>query len=190
MNADCGWPQWVFGMRSYAHVSKNQVALAACETGTWRLYLVDTRPEGPTDDAEKDKRKTRPSGPPALTPIPVPHTRVEFLVAASTFLAFQGQDPESPAGIVHVDLETGRVETLRRTSTTCRTPPPCLGPKPSKFRWTWARDVEGAVAYGFFYPPKAVPTGVPTAPGPRSWCWPTGGRPPRPAQPTNRPSNS
>ena len=64
MNADCGWPQWVFGMRSYAHVSKNQVALAAYERApgacTWSIRGLTARLTTLKKTNAKPVRQVRP----------------------------------------------------------------------------------------------------------------------------------
>ena len=82
---------------------------------------------------------------------------------------------------MHVDLETGRVETLRRTSDHLPDPANVSRPETFAIRWTWA-GTSRRRCIRVLLPPKAVPTRVPTAPGPRSWCWPRGADT-RPAQP-------
>jgi dipeptidyl aminopeptidase/acylaminoacyl peptidase len=43
MDAECGGPQWVFGLSTYAHCGSGAIALWACRDGEWELHYLDAR---------------------------------------------------------------------------------------------------------------------------------------------------
>jgi dipeptidyl aminopeptidase/acylaminoacyl peptidase len=97
MEADFGRPQWVFGMSTYAFESADCIICAYTEKGTWHLASLDT-----------STRKTQ--------PITVPYTDIRSLHALpgqAVFIA--GSSTELPS-IVMLDLATGCIEVLRRSS--------------------------------------------------------------------------
>src|ERR1700722_14513219 len=41
MDAECGGPQWVFGLSTYAHCGGGRIALWACRDGEWEFHVLD-----------------------------------------------------------------------------------------------------------------------------------------------------
>ncbi|HLG15128.1 MAG TPA: S9 family peptidase [Blastocatellia bacterium] len=97
MEAEFGAPQWVFRMSSYAFESAARIICAFNERGTWRLATLDTT--------------TR-----RLDRLEVPHAEISNVRAARGKAVYLGGSPTEPSAIVRLDLASGRVDTLRRST--------------------------------------------------------------------------
>ncbi|HIC94777.1 MAG TPA: S9 family peptidase, partial [Anaerolineae bacterium] len=130
MEAEFGRPQWVFGMSTYAFESAGRIICAYTRQGTWHLASLDTA--------------TR-----RLEPIETPYTEIAYVRAAPGRAVFLAGSPTEPASIVQLDLATGRIEVLRRSSETAIDPGYLSSPQAIEF------PTEGGLtAYAFFYPPR------------------------------------
>jgi dipeptidyl aminopeptidase/acylaminoacyl peptidase len=92
-----GAPQWFFGMSTYAFVSSDNIICAYNEKGTWQLANLDIA-------AQK------------LKFIKTPYTDISYLRARSGHAVFVAGSPTEPASIVRLDLQSERIEVLRRST--------------------------------------------------------------------------
>ena len=143
MEAEFGRPQWVFGMSTYAFASADHIICAYTQRGIWHLASLDTA--------------TR-----ALKPIEIPYTEIAYVRAAPGRAVFLAGSPIEPASVVQLDLATGRIEVLRRSTEAAIDPGYLSSPQAIEF------PTEGGLtAYAFFYPPQN-----------RDYVAPPGERPP------------
>ncbi|HEX8846712.1 MAG TPA: S9 family peptidase [Pyrinomonadaceae bacterium] len=130
MSAEFGQPQWGFGMSAYAFESAERIICAYVEKGNSRLASLETRTL-------------------RLTPLETPYTDVTYLRARKGRAVFRGGSPTEPASIVSLDVETGRIEVLRRSND--------LEIDPGYFSVPQAIEFPtegGKTAHAFFYPPR------------------------------------
>lgn len=97
MEAEFGAPQWVFGMSSFAFESEEKIVCAYTSRGAWYLAALDTR----TLKLER---------------IETPYTYISYVNARSGAAFFIGGLPTEPTAVVRLDLDAGKIETLRRAS--------------------------------------------------------------------------
>jgi dipeptidyl aminopeptidase/acylaminoacyl peptidase len=89
-------PQWVFRMSSYS-VQAGRIICTFNDRGRWRLAKID--------------RTTR-----QLEPIETPYTEIASVRADGDRVVFLAGAPSESAVVAQLDLSTGRVEALRRSS--------------------------------------------------------------------------
>lgn len=143
MNTEFGMPQWIFGMSSYAFESAERIVCTYYKRGRSRLATIDTRTL-------------------RLEPIDVTYTEVTFVRASRGQAVFRAGSPTEPPAIVRLDLASGNLEVLRRSSN--------LGIDAGYFSVPQAVEFpteDGLTAHGFFYPPRN-----------RDYSAPKGERPP------------
>jgi dipeptidyl aminopeptidase/acylaminoacyl peptidase len=130
--AEFGRPQWGFGLSTYAFESPDHIICAYSERGIGRLAWLT-----PSNSR--------------LEPIDVPYTDIYDLQAAQGRVLFQGGSPSECMSIVLMDVPSGQIEILRRSSEAA-SDPALRGyfsrPEPIEFP-----TVGGLNAYGLFYPP-------------------------------------
>ena len=97
MEAEFGLPQWVFGMSTYAVESAGRIICAYAQGGIWHLASMNTA----TGECEE---------------IRTPYTSIEFVQAMSGRVMFVAASPTEPTSVVQLDLATGDLEVLRRSS--------------------------------------------------------------------------
>jgi dipeptidyl aminopeptidase/acylaminoacyl peptidase len=97
MEADFGFPQWLFGFSLYAFESANRIICAYTEQGVWRLASLD-----PTTHK--------------LELIDTPYTHIWSVRAAPGRVLFAAGSPTQPPSIVELDLATGQLKILHRSS--------------------------------------------------------------------------
>jgi dipeptidyl aminopeptidase/acylaminoacyl peptidase len=130
MEAEFGLPQWVFGMRTYAFESAQRIICAYTRQGTWQLASLDT--------------ETR-----ELAKIETPYTSISEVHATTGRAIFHAGSPSEPTSIVQLDLATGQIEVLRRTSQVEIDPGYLSAPQAVEF------PTENALtAHAFFYLPQ------------------------------------
>src|SRR3989454_3305897 len=131
MAADFGRPQWVFGMSTYAFESPNQILCARTRGGLWRLGRL---------------RK----GAGALGLIDLPYTHISSsLRVADGQAVFTAGSATQPSAVVLLDLRTGRVTVLKKSTTLAMDPAFVSQSEAVEF------PTEGGMtAHGFFYPPR------------------------------------
>jgi dipeptidyl aminopeptidase/acylaminoacyl peptidase len=143
MEAEFGVPQWVFGLATYGFEAPERILCTYTQDGISHMALLDTE-AGKLEHVENPY--TEINGP------RVKHGRVVFV----------GGSPTEDFALVQLDLATGRVEVLRRSSNLKIDEGYLSVPRAIEF------PTEGGLtAYGFFYPPKN-----------RDYAGPPGERPP------------
>jgi dipeptidyl aminopeptidase/acylaminoacyl peptidase len=129
MEAEFGVPGWVLGLRTYDFAGPNRIACAFCESGSWRLALLDTASL-------------------AFEPIPLPFTAISGVRARDGHVYFIASSPTESARLVQLELDTEAIEVLRRSSE--RLPEPGFVTTPQAIEFPTER---GLTAHAFFYPP-------------------------------------
>jgi dipeptidyl aminopeptidase/acylaminoacyl peptidase len=129
IEAECGQPQWVFGMSTYAFVAPSRLVCAYTRNGVGGLAIVDTLSDEWVD-------------------IPTPYTDITYVRADASRLIMRAASPTAPAAIVMLDLARREWTTLRR-STDLQIDPGYI---------SIAQVIEfptenGLTAHGFYYPP-------------------------------------
>jgi dipeptidyl aminopeptidase/acylaminoacyl peptidase len=129
LDAEVGWPPWVFGESSYGFLSAHEAVVACNRGGEWKLGLLHL-------------------GADRIDWLPCPCNEIHSLVAAHGQAAFVGASATEAPAVWRLEARTRRFETLRRA--TAHTPDAgyIATPAPIQFSTT-----HGATAYGFFYPP-------------------------------------
>jgi len=96
--AEFAGPSWVFGLSSYGFESPESLLCVYSESGQARLTRVNTR------TLETDL-------------IDTPFTSISYLKVANDQAVFLGGSPTRPNVVARLDLMSGSIETLRRSST-------------------------------------------------------------------------
>jgi dipeptidyl aminopeptidase/acylaminoacyl peptidase len=128
--AEFGRPQWVFGLSTYAFVSATHLICAYTERGTWQLARLDT--------------ETR-----TLEPIITPYTEIWDVHATSGRVVFGAGSPTEAASVVQLDLSTGQLEALRRSTTIAIDAGYLSVPRAVEFP-----TEHDLAAHALFYPPR------------------------------------
>ena len=141
MEAEFGKPQWVLGMASFAFESVSRIVCTYTRQGTWHMASLDTA-----------TRK--------LEPIETPYAEMSrgYVRAASGRVVFSAGSPTEPFSLVQLDLATGRLEVLRRSSEVAVDVGYLSRPQAIEFP-----TEHGLTAHAFFYPPKNRDYAAPAA---------------------------
>ena len=134
MEADFGVPQWVAGLRTTAWDGEQLVA-AACRQGSWELGRVEEVCEGP-------QRRWR------WQPLALPFTDLADLSAAKGQLVAVASAPQTMAGFLEIDLNTG---TWIHTPAA---PSPLQAAEISTPEALWFPGASGEPTQAWFYPPR------------------------------------
>ena len=122
-------PAWLLGWSSYAFLSEDRIVCTATRRGEWRLYTVDAA---------------------GLREVPTPYTEISpWLRAWRGGVLLTGGSPDRAAELVHLDLESGRREVLRRSSSLELDPGYLSAPEAVEFPTEGGRS-----AHGLYYPPR------------------------------------
>ena len=141
--AEFGVPQWGLGMSTYAFASAERLICAYTQDGVWYLASLDT-------------------GTKALTPFDLPYSEIFNVCASVGQAAFTAASPSQAAAVVQLDLVTGQITVLRRSSEVAVDAGYLSMPQSIEF------PTEGRLtAHGIFYPPTN-----------RDFAAPVGGLPP------------
>lgn len=127
---ELGLPQWLFGMSAYAFASEDSVVCSHTEQGVSRLSLLDL-----------NTRK--------LKDVDCPFTDIMYVRAADGSAVFRVGSPTDVVSISRLNLETGAVDTLRKSNDLEVFPAYFSIPRPIEFP-----TEAGLTAHGFFYPPQ------------------------------------
>src|ERR1700730_7198327 len=128
--AELGTPSWLFGMNTYAFESERRIVCQVRSNGVARLVTVDSQ----------DKR---------VQDLDTPYTALAPFIRARAGKAFTiaGSPTQMPA-LIAVDLNTGRVDIIRRSGDVPVASTYLSVPEAIEF------PTEGGVtAHAFFYPP-------------------------------------
>jgi dipeptidyl aminopeptidase/acylaminoacyl peptidase len=96
MEAESAGPQWVFGLQSYGYAGDGSIVASVRARGIDRLWRIATGA--------------------APTPIPVPYLEIGDIDVAGSTMIMVASSPAEPPHVVRLDLETGALAVLRRTS--------------------------------------------------------------------------
>jgi dipeptidyl aminopeptidase/acylaminoacyl peptidase/menaquinone-dependent protoporphyrinogen IX oxidase len=130
LEAEFAAPQWLFRMSTYGFDGPGRLICAFTQKGVWRLAALDV--------AGRD-----------LTPIDTPYNTISYLRVGGGRAAFVGGAPAAPSAVVLMDLKSGRIEELRRSSE-LRIDPGCISAGEAMEFPTEG----GLTAHAFFYPPR------------------------------------
>jgi dipeptidyl aminopeptidase/acylaminoacyl peptidase len=138
VEAEFGEPQWVFRQSTYAFASRKQIICAYSRNGRSRLARIDT-------DSGR------------LETIDTPYTDISSLRADARQAVFLAASPMEFPSVVRLDLATGAIQALKRSSTMSLDRGYLAVGEPIKF------PTEGGLtAYGFFYAPANAEYAAPT----------------------------
>jgi dipeptidyl aminopeptidase/acylaminoacyl peptidase len=131
MDAECGGPQWVFGLSTYAHCGKGSIALWACRDGEWKLSLLDAGGR--------------------LAPLDSPFVQFgEYISANGDELLYLAGGPNAPMGVVREHLRTRERRVLRLDSGAMTFDPAVT----SIARHVTFPGEGGATSHAWFYAPR------------------------------------
>lgn len=130
--ADCGFGQWVFGMRSWGFVGSNTVLCCGARDGFWSLALVDL------DDQ-------------SCRWLDLPFNTVEHVSTAEGRAVLVAATSSLSMSIIDLDTSTLRWQVLQ-SSSNARIDAACLShAQPLRYPTSG-----GNFAHGFYYPPADV----------------------------------
>ncbi|MBD2580432.1 S9 family peptidase [Oscillatoria sp. FACHB-1406] len=130
MEAEFGYPHWVFGVQPYRFQSEETILCTYDRGGSEQLATLNT--------------KTK-----ELTPISTSFTSISSLKVWENVLYFIGSSPTATAQLVRFDLETGEQNVIARSSNLEIDPEYLSAPEEIEFP-----TEGGKTAYAWFYPPK------------------------------------
>ena len=130
LEAEFAFPDWVFGLRSYAFAPDGTIAAIGRSRGADRLYRVD--PEAKT-----------------ATPFDLPFTELGSIDVLGDRAVFTAAGPAAFNAIVMLDLRSGSWETIRRSVPADMEPASISLPESIEFPTT-----DGRTAHGLFYRPR------------------------------------
>ncbi len=129
MAAEFGFPNWIFGVTTYAFASAERIICAYIQNGESHLASIDTT-----------TRK--------LTPIETPFTSIINIRVLPGRALFMAASPTERRALVTLDLEDGTITVLRRSSQAAVDHNYISPPEPIEF------PTEGGLtAHAFYYPP-------------------------------------
>ncbi len=131
MNAEFGQPQWVFGLSTYACAGPERLVCSYVSKGLGRLAVLDVSSK-------------------KLTPIDLPYTDFSSVRAEGDRVVFRAGSATTPASFVLLDLNSGKTETLKQSTTLA------TDPELAKY-FTRVEAVEfptegNQTAFGLYYP--------------------------------------
>lgn len=129
-DAEFGLPQWVFGMSTYGFESSESLICAYIESGVQQLARLNIATH-------------------ELIPIATPYTSIGGLRVNAHMAAFGAGSPTQPSAIAVLELPSGQLEELRRSSTVEVDAGYLSVPEAIEFP-----TENGLTAYGFYYAPK------------------------------------
>lgn len=140
LEAEFGAPQWMFAMSTYGFAAENKLLCTYKHNGIQHLAQLDTSTL-------------------TLTEIDTPYASVAGLQVSADFAVFFGGSPNQPSVLARLDLATGQIAELRRSSSLEIEPGYLSAPESITFPTS-----NNLSAYGIYYPPKnkdyAAPEGT------------------------------
>ena len=132
MEAEFAYPQWVFGLSTYAVAGPGRLVCSYTSKGLGALGVLHLA-----------------SG--NFTPLDLPYTEFSSIRALGDRVVFRAGSPTTPASFVSLDLETGATQVLQRSTTVAD------DPEISR-HFTTAEPIEfpttqNRTAFGLYYPP-------------------------------------
>ena len=136
MEAEFGYPHWIFGISTYAFASADQIVCTYAQSGNWHLAHLDTRTK-------------------QLETIKVPYTSIQSLQAQGDRVVFIGGSATEPTAVI--TKNSGQTKVLKR-STQLEIEPSYLSvPEAIAFP-----TEDNLTAYAWYYPPKNPDTTAPS----------------------------
>ncbi|NES91569.1 S9 family peptidase, partial [Okeania sp. SIO2B9] len=129
LNAEFGMPQWVFGMSTYGFTAANKIICTFTQNGTWHLATLNATKKH-------------------LQQIEIPYTSMGSLKVKGERVYFLGSSPTKPTEIVNINLSTGAINILKRSTDLEINSGYLSIPQSIEFP-----TENGNTAYGLFYPP-------------------------------------
>jgi dipeptidyl aminopeptidase/acylaminoacyl peptidase len=129
MEAEFGFPQWVFGMATYAFVSANKILCSYTQNGLWFLASLET-----------DTKK--------FTSLESSFTDVFSPQGGSGFAVFLAGSPSKPDSVIRIDIETLKMETIKQAFEVTVDADYLSHAKPISFPTT-----DGKTAHAMYYAP-------------------------------------
>ena len=137
MEAEFGYPHWVFGISTYGFDSESRLICTYSQNGRWYLASLDT--------------KTK-----QLQVIDSPYTSISSLQVKAGQAVFIGGSPTQATSVVKLDLNSGKTDILRRASELKLDSGYLSIPEAIAFP-----TENNLTAYGWFYPPTNKDYNVP-----------------------------
>ncbi|MDP9327930.1 MAG: S9 family peptidase [Actinomycetota bacterium] len=131
MEAEFGWPAWVFGVSMYAFLADGRIVCEYSSDGLQHLAVLDP-------------------GNGELLDLDLPYTAIDYpyLCSDGSQVAFVGGGPTIPTAVVTVDFGSRAVEVLRESEDVTIEPASLSTPRAIEF------PTEGELtAWAHFYPP-------------------------------------
>ncbi len=131
MDAEFGWPQWVFGVSTYAFLDDGRIACIWTRNGTQHVSVIDPR----TGE---------------LLDLDLPYDAIDFpfIAAEGQTIAFVGGSADTPPQVVVLDFLARSVDVLKESDTITVGPAFLSAPRAIEFPTDG-----GLTAHAFFYPP-------------------------------------
>jgi len=130
MAAEFGRPPWVFATSTYGFESSNRIVCTFVREGRWRVALLETR--------------TR-----RVEEIETAYTDIREVRVSAGHAVLCAGSPNTPSSIVRLELRSGRLQVLRRSSDIPIDPAFFSLPEPIEFP-----TEGGKSAHAFFYAPR------------------------------------
>lgn len=130
IEAECGLPQWVFGMSTYGFATENLLVMSYIMDGLSKLAVLDLE-----------------TG--AFAPVLSPFVDIGGLKAGNGRAVFIGGSLSAPPVVAALDAVTGQISTLFRSAESAFDGAHISKPVPVTLPVG-----EGETAHGFFYPPQ------------------------------------
>ena len=130
MQAEFGFPQWQFGMRSYAFADPHTIICSVGRHGRMRLGKLDTQ-----------------AG--ELAFFDLPFTEIRSVQVAAEKVVFDAASPTMPASIVYLNWQDGSFEVVRQSSAVEIDAGYISAPQAVEFPTSG-----GLTAHAFYYPPQ------------------------------------
>ena len=130
MDAEFGYPLWLFAMSTYAFAGETRIVCAYNVRGNWNLATLDTQ----TKKLEK---------------IELPYTEIAYVRADALRTVFRAGAPTERLAVVELDLQSGQRSVLRRASEAVVEEGYISAPRAIEFP-----TEGGRTAHAFFYAPR------------------------------------
>ncbi|HEX9636929.1 MAG TPA: S9 family peptidase [Acidobacteriota bacterium] len=130
LDAELGRPHWTFGNPTYGFAGPRCIICSFTRSGRWGLARL-----------EPESRR--------LEPIETPFSEIDQVHATQTHALFVGGAPLEPRSVVRIELASGALERLARSSPAAIDSGYLSVPEAIEFP-----SARGRTAHGLFYPPR------------------------------------
>jgi len=130
MDAEFGLPHWVFGLSTFGFLREDRILAAYTREGTWKIAEIDT------EFGDMEERTT-------------PMTEIQSMWIGGDLAIVKGGSPSMPHSLMRLDLKSGVMDVIRRSTDIYIEPDMLSVPEPIVFS-----NREGGHSHAFFYPPR------------------------------------